>query len=121
MSQTNFRNDTCFLNQQNTSNKSILNYTLDTTAFINKNECSDFTPTFLNYIPSGIKPLDIDLENELRGSVRSSSKCTDCKFNPKEIYTNLGNETNIKQTPLYVKPECKVDFKILPNGYYGYF
>ena len=127
MSHTNFRNDSCFLNQTNKSNKSILDYTLDTTPFVNKNECSDFTPTFLSYIPSGIKKMDVDLENELRGTVRPNTKCASCKFNPQDghIHTDVGNKVeDLKKQPInkdHIKPECKPEFKILPNGYYGYF
>lgn len=124
MSHTNFKNDSCFLNQTNKSNKSILDYTLDTSAFVNKNECSDFTPTFLSYIPSGTKEINIDLENELRGSTRPNTKCASCKFNPSEIHDHTNDMSIIKTQPIdtkHNKQECKPEFKILPNGHFGYF
>lgn len=124
MSNTNFKNDSCFLNQTNKSNKSILNYTLDTSAFVNKNECSDFTPTFLSYIPSGTKEINIDLENELRGAIRPNTKCASCKFNPSEIHDHTNDLSILKNQPIdtkQIKQECKPEFKILPNGYFGYF
>ena len=124
MSHTSFKNDSCFLNQTNKSNKSILDYTLDTTAFININECSDFTPTFLSYIPVGTKHINIDLENELRGSNRANTKCSTCKFNPSEDHVHT-NDISILYTQKidteHIKQECKPEFKILPNGYFGYY
>ena len=124
MSHTSFKNDSCFLNQTNKSNKSILDYTLDTSAFVNKNECSDFTPTFLSYIPSGTKEINIDLENELRGSIRPNTKCASCKFNPSEIHDHTNDMSILKTQQVDTKQnkqECKPEFKILPNGYFGYF
>lgn len=124
MSHTSFKNDNCFLNQTNKSNKSILDYTLDTSAFINKNECSDFTPTFLSYIPTGTKEINIDLENELRGSNRANTKCATCKFNPTEENEHTNDYESFKKQKIdteHIKQECKKEFKILPNGYFGYF
>lgn len=123
MNNTSFKNDNCFLNQTNKSNKSILDYNLDTSAFINKNECNDFTPTFLSYIPTGIKEMNIDLENELRGSNRANTKCTTCKFNPSEEHIHTNEVSILKKQKVdteHIKQECKNEFKILPNGYFGY-
>lgn len=48
--------------------KSISDYVLDNSMYINKNECNDYTPPFITYIPSGVP--NIDAENELKGMNR---------------------------------------------------
>ena len=109
MSQTHFKSDNCFLNQTNKSNKSIIDYTINPNPFINKNECVDYTQTsFINYIPKGIPQINIDIENELRGSTRVNTKCQECKYNPEDIQIQVPSN----------KKECTSAFKILPNGYY---
>ena len=118
-----FKNDECFMNQYNKSNKSILDYTINNDAFINKNECVDYTPTFINYTPQGVSNMNIDIENELRGSTRLNTRCASYKFSPKDgdIHTNGGSEDFFKQIPIGpVKKECKPELKILPNGYYKF-
>jgi hypothetical protein len=42
--------------------KSISDYVLDNSMYINKNECNDYTPPFITYIPGGVP--NIDAENE---------------------------------------------------------
>lgn len=118
-----FKNDYCFINQYNKSNKSIIDYTINNNAFINKSECVDYTPTFINYMPQGVSNINIDIENELRGSTRLNTKCTSGKFYPEDgkIYTNGGTFDFFKQKPTKpVKKECKPELRILPNGYYAY-
>lgn len=48
--------------------KSISDYVLDNSMYINKNECNDYTPPFITYIPGGVP--NIDAENELKGMNR---------------------------------------------------
>ena len=109
MSQTHFKTDSCFLNQTNQSNKSIIDYTINNSPFINANECVDYSPvSFINYIPKGVPQINIDIENELRGSMRLNTKCQDCKYSPQDKKMNLPPN----------KKECTSEFKILPNGYY---
>lgn len=79
-SQSKFKNDECYIDQFNSSNKSIFGYMTDNNMFVNKNECLDITPTFLNYIPSGTPKQNVDIENELRGAMRNNSRCTSCKY-----------------------------------------
>ena len=45
--------------------KSIFDYVLDNSMYINKNECNDYTPPFISYIPGGVP--NIDATNELKG------------------------------------------------------
>lgn len=52
--------------------KSIFNYVLDNSMYINKNECNDYTPPFISYMPGGVP--NIDAENELKGMNRQSYK-----------------------------------------------
>lgn len=116
-----FKNDDCFINQYNKSNKNIIDYTINNNAFINKNECADYTPTFINYMPQGLSNINIEIENELRGSTRLNTRCSSNKFNPKngQIYTD--NTDFFKQKPTEpIKKECKPELRILPNGYYAY-
>lgn len=124
MAQTNFRNDTCFQNQQNAGNKTIFDYVIDTSAYINKNECFDSTPTFLSYIPVGTPQINVDLENELRGSNRANTRCSDCKFRPlDEILTSNDLQSFTTQNKLNRYPNnvqsCSKPFQILPNGYFN--
>lgn len=124
MSQTNFRNDTCFQNQRNTENKTIFDYVIDTTAYVNKNECFDSTPAFLSYIPVGTPHINVDVENELRGTNRPNTRCTSCKFQPKDsILTSSDLQSFYDQKQLETVPNntksCSKAFQILPNGY-GY-
>ncbi len=79
-SQSKFKNDNCYVEQINSANKSIFGYMTDNSMFINKNECLDITPTFLNYIPSGTPKHNVDIESELRGTTRNNTRCSPCKF-----------------------------------------
>ena len=106
MSLNNLRDDNCYQFQQNQNNKSIFNYVTDNTMFINKNECSDFTPPFISYIPVGIQQLNVDIENNLRGTDKLNTRCTSCKFNP--------NTYTIPE--IQHRQECSNKYKILPNG-----
>jgi hypothetical protein len=123
VSQSNFKNDECYINQQNQGNKSIFNYVTDTSMFINKNQCFDVTPPFLSYIPIGIPTHNVDIENNLRGVHRNNTKCASCKYTPEDI--NLANNTTdmSKQQqvnmPPHNRPLCKPEFQILPKGYYN--
>ncbi len=112
MSFTKTKYDSCFLNQQQSSNKSIFDYVVDNSKFINQNECNNYTPPFLTYIPTGVSSKNVDVENDLKGMTRPYTRCTDCQY--------AGN--NIKSgVPLNVHPnnkqECKHKFNIIPNGY----
>lgn len=113
-SQNKFKNDPCYINEQNNGNKSIFNYVTDTTMFINKNQCFDVTPPFLNYIPSGIQVQNIDIENELRGATRPNTRCASCKFSSKnpELASN-----GLDKTVRYNQHQCEPQNSILPNGY----
>jgi hypothetical protein len=98
--------------------KTIFDYIIDNSMFINKTECNDYTPPFISYIPSGIKKQNIDIENELRGSLYPNTKCTKSKFRGVPIDSS-NTVTDLEKLPknIYNKPECTQQFKILPNGY----
>jgi hypothetical protein len=121
MSQSHFKNDECYINQQNQGNKSIFNYITDTSMFINKNQCLDVTPPFLSYIPIGIPNQNVDIENDLRGVIRNNTKCAPCKFTPDNLDISSNGMNN--KTPLDIFPHnrelCKPEYKILPQGYYN--
>jgi hypothetical protein len=121
--QSHFKNDECYINQQNQSNKSIFSYITDTSMFVNNNQCFDVTPPFLSYIPVGIPTQNIDIENDLRGAVRNNTKCETCKFKPANLeLTTNGMDGMASQEKLNFTPNnrefCKTEFKIVPNGYY---
>lgn len=110
------------MDQYNSTNKSIFDYVVDTSMYVNKNECFDTVPPFLAYVPVGVPQMNVDVENDLRGTTRPSSKCVQCKFIPQELapQTNNQNELNKQKTlPLYPnnKANCLPEYSILPNGY----
>ncbi|NDC96120.1 hypothetical protein EB118_16070 [bacterium] len=118
MSLTKFNNDTCYMQQKDAQNKSIFDYVTDISQFKNKNQCADYTPPFLSYIPLGVPTQNIDIENDLKGMPRPLSKCTDDKYKPTD--TQLAQ--TVSTTPFNEFPnnmaECDPDKKILPDGYY---
>ena len=79
--------------------KSISDYVLDNSMYINKNECNDYTPPFITYIPGGVP--NIDAENELKGMNRKMYR------NPNP---SLAQGTDKKES--WSKKECET--KILP-------
>jgi hypothetical protein len=86
--------------------------------FVNKNDCLDDTPGFINYIPEGIPTQNIDLESDLKNITRDNSRCSSCKWQPQvpeQIKDTL--PTNIKGTFPNNKNVCKSSQKVLPVGY----
>lgn len=117
--QNKFRYDDCFLKAQSKDNKSIFEYITDNTMFINKNQCLDVTPPFLNYIPSGIPNQNIDIENELRGAIRNNTRCASCKFHSTEPdLASNGLSKNLSDTYPNNRETCKPEFQIIPNSRY---
>ena len=93
--------------------KSIFEYQTDASKFVNGNECKDFTPPFLSYMPHGVPPKNLDVESDLKGMTRMKSKCDNAKY-----CANLDLiQSKIKKIQFNDK-ECTDDFKILPFGYY---
>ena len=107
-----FKNDECYIQQQNKDNKSIFNYIVDNNMFVNQNSCFDTTPPFLNYIPIGIPTQNVDIENELRGATRNNTRCTSCKY---QGDTSVDGKKDVN----FTQHECKPEFKILPHGYFN--
>lgn len=121
VNQSHFKNDECYINQQNQSNKSIFSYITDTSMFVNKNQCFDVTPPFLSYTPIGVPTQNVDIESNLRGVTRNNSRCASCKYQPDNLGLSLDGFTNKKQLDLspHNRQLCKPDFQILPQGYYN--
>lgn len=121
VNQSHFKNDECYINQQNQGNKSIFSYITDTNMFINQNQCFDTTPPFLNYIPLGVPTQNVDIENDLRGAVRNNTKCASCKYTPPEASLTFATDgmSSNKKLDVYPnnRPLCKPEYQILPNGY----
>ena len=121
MNQSHFKNDECYINQQNQSNKSIFSYITDTTMFVNKNQCLDTTPPFLSYTPIGVPTQNVDIESNLRGVIRNNTRCASCKYQPDNL--DLSGDGRQNNTKLDIAPHnrqfCKPEYQILPQGYYN--
>lgn len=112
----------CFLEEQEHTNKSIFNYVVDPSMYVNKNECNNYTAPFLTYIPSGTPVKNVDLENELKGMTRPYSKCTSCKYQPEQYtLTQTEHQELLKQKQFNAMPnnkkECSPEYNIISNGY----
>lgn len=112
--QNQLKTDDCYIHQQNKDNKSIFSYMTDVNMFVNKNDCFDPTPGFLNY--NRIKPpqQNIDIENDLRGAIRINTKCPTGKWTPQDLELAENFSTKI----INDKKICEPQNRILPNGYY---
>ena len=111
MSFTKTKYDNCAMNQTNKTNKSIFDYVVNPYPHISEQECNDFTPPFLAYIPTGVQPRNIDMENDLKGITRPVTKCNACKYTPDPKGVDgqyLNSYPNNKQ-------ECS--HSIIENGY----
>jgi len=84
--------------------KSIFDYVVDSSMYVNQNECNDYTPPFVSYMPGGVP--NIDAENQLRGMNSKEYKIS----NPR-----LAQGIQQKKES-WSKKECET--KILPNGYF---
>lgn len=86
-----------------TWNGSISDYVFDTSRFVNTNECNNYSPPFLTYIPSGIPKMNIDIENDLKGMSQPITKCTHCKYQPEDIKLSQASYVNMIASKLYDK------------------
>lgn len=98
--------DTCFSEQQVSSNKSMFDYVVDNAKYVNVNECNNYSPPFLTYVPSGVAVQNIDIENDLMGINKPYTRCNSCK------YTNTKLDEVNKPLDVYPhnKKECKTVF-----------
>jgi len=120
MSFTKSKYESCFLKQHEQGNKSIFNYVVDSSMYINKNECNNYTAPFLTYIPSGLNEKSVVIENELKGMTRPYTKCVSCKYQPDEpglAQMDMSKQKVFDHMPNN-KRECPQDYNILPNGYF---
>lgn len=114
VSQNKLKTDSCYINEQNKGNKSIIDYVMNNNMFVNENSCFDATPPFIHYMPSGVGKQNIDVENELRNITRNNTKCVSCKYNP--INPDLAIN-GLSQSLLYNLEQCEPKHQILPYGY----
>jgi hypothetical protein len=119
MSFTKNKYDACFMKQYHESNRSIFDYVVDKSRFVNKNECNNYTAPFLTYIPSGVPNMNVDIENELKGMTKPVTKCSECKYQPHDDTLVQSYSFDKSMIDIYPnnKKECSYDFDILPNGY----
>lgn len=95
-------NDSKFQSQ---TNRSMFGYITDTSLYVHKHACSDYTPSFKNTSSTGTPSNIVDVDTDLKGLTRFMSKCTADK------YQGASNFTVPKLA------ECSSDLKILPQGY----
>lgn len=91
-----------------TDNKSIFSYVTDNVNYTNKNECSNYTPPFVSYVPIGVPNKNIDIDSNLRGINQYLSKCTEYKYRQEDTIP-IDYKKNEK--------ECDKSFNIVPFGY----
>ena len=95
-----------------TKPRSVLGYLTNKIRYENKDECKDFTPPFVAYVPIGVPKVNLDIENDLKGMTRLLSRANIDKYQPKEFVDNKKMEV-----PTTSNKECDNNMKILPNGY----
>lgn len=83
---------------EKTSNKSIFNYITDTVNYKNANECANYNPPFISYIPIGVPQRNIDVDTVLKGIDQYLTKCTEYKYRGK---------IDLKNVKIDEKKECK--------------
>lgn len=97
------------------SQKSIFGYMTDSSMYVNPNECNHYSPPFLAYIPTGVPEMNIDIETDLRGINRHTTKCVDCKHKPEKI-SNATNQFTLSYVPNTTYPhnkkECTPEYNI---------
>lgn len=81
-----------------TNKKSIFQYVMDSSIRVHKDECNNYNPPFISYTPTGVLPLNINIENDLKGMTRQLSKCTEKKYQQSKYPFN---------TPLDIYPHNK--------------
>ena len=104
---------TAFIETEFQFGKSIFDYIVDNSMYVNKNECNNYTSPFITYMPSGIPSTNIDMENKLKGMNQPSTT----KYE--------SPDTSLVQTDLLTQPqkknvfrrECEMAYKILPRDY----
>lgn len=79
---------------EKTHSKSIFNYITDPINYKNKNECTNYKPPFISYMPIGVPNKNINIDSSLKGMNQYLSKCTELK------YRQNHQEQEFKQTNL---------------------
>lgn len=113
------KNKKCYMDNNGQTNKSIFNYIVDNSMYINKNECNNYVAPFLTYIPTGVSSRNVDIENDLKGMNRPFSKCEMCKYMPEHQHEHANSLPIGEKIDVYPnnKQECTKQYNILPNGY----
>jgi len=104
-----------FETSQAYQDKSILARQLDNAPWVNDNECLMTNPTFLAYIPTGIVPSNVEIENEIRNQTRVGSKCPEDKYLGNPDLAANGLSSNVGHFFPYQKKECPPSHQITPN------
>jgi hypothetical protein len=90
------------------NNKSIFSYVTDSVNYNNTNQCSNYTPPFISYVPIGVPSKSTDVDSVLKGMNQYLSKCTEQKYHIEDPLP-IDYKKNEK--------ECTKEFNILPSGY----
>jgi hypothetical protein len=105
-----------FESSQYHQDKSILAHQLDNAPWVNDKGCLMTDPPFLAYIPTGVLPHSISVENELRNQTRLISKCPEDKYtgNPDLAANGLSSAPAPHYFP-HQKDECPPSFTLVPR------
>lgn len=91
--------------------KTIFDYVTDNSMYKNNNECFNSTPPFVSYIPIGVPSRNVDIENELRGTTRVLTKCSENKYYPESLNT----VQSLDNKKIQNLNECKESLKIIKS------
>ena len=98
--------------------KSILSYQLDHNQWVNDKQCRMVNPTFLAYIPTGVLPHSIAVEDELRDQTRISSTCPTMKYQGNPDLASNGLSKKVQHYFPHQRESCPPGFEIV-KGYTG--
>lgn len=104
MASTGTNNDSCYIHARGKRNGSIFDYVTDASRHIRSDECVNFQPPFIAYVPRGIPDKNVDIENNLKGIDRTYSKCTDP--NSKWMPTDANLIQGLSKTNVNGLKEC---------------
>ena len=102
-----------FEEEQAYKDNSMFAYQMDTNQWVNDKECNMTNPTFLAYIPTGILPHSIEVEDELRNQTRLASKCPDRMYTGNPNLASDGLSNKIQNFLPHSRQECPPGYSII--------
>jgi len=95
--------------------KSILSYQLDSNQWVNDKQCRMVNPTFLAYIPTGVLPHSIAVEDELRDQTRILSNCPSDKYKGNPDLASNGLSRQVQHYFPHQREACPPGFEIVQS------